>query len=98
MKKLLLATTALLLLCSAADAKGKKTSRKATHHKAKAKPTYYVNGDGTYSNSPNAAASDAKRPSPYKGQNVPENDGQKKNKERNLNYNNGQSMPGSDGK
>ncbi len=95
MKKLLLATTALLFLCSAADAKGKKTTRKATH---KTKPTYYVNGDGTYSNSPNATASDAKRPSPYKGQNVPENDGQKKNKERNLNYNNGQPMPGSDGK
>ncbi len=83
MKKLLLVATAFMLLCTGADAKGaKKTARKSSHKKEK--PTYYVNGDGTYSTSP--AATDATRPSPYKGNKVPENDGVKKNKERNLNY------------
>ncbi len=71
-----------MLLCSTLNAKGKKTTRKSTHHKAK--PTYYVNGDGTYSTG--SKATDANRPSAYKGDKVPENDGVKKNKERNLNY------------
>ncbi len=80
MKKTLLTLTALVLIVASADAKGvKKTHRKA-------KPTYYVKGDGTYSKRGHGAQTDATRPSPYKGDRVPENDGQKKNKERNLRY------------
>ena len=81
MKKLLLATTAFLLMLGSADAgpQSKRKSHKKTI-KAKAKRTYYVNGPE--GNTP----TDETRPSAYKGDKVPENDGVKKNKERNMNY------------
>lgn len=90
MKKIILACTAFMLLFSTADAKKKVAHKK----KPKAKTTYYVNGDGTYSTT---GHTDATRPSAYKGDRVPENDGQKKNKERNLNYNSGQPLPSNAG-
>lgn len=90
MKKLLLAIAALVLLIPAAEAgkKGQKTAPKKKH-----KPTYYVNGDGTYS----TGKPDAKRSTPYKGDKVPENDGQKKNLQRNMNYGTGQELAPSNG-
>ena len=94
MKTILLAFAALMLF-TPADAANKKSPRKkqVTKHK----PTYYYNSDGTLSSTPGGNA-DAKRPSSYKGDNVPENDGQKKNEQRNMNYNSGQALPASNGK
>ena len=93
MKKLLLAFTALLLFHMPAGAEAKK---KSSHRKAaKAKPTYYYNNsDGTMSQ----GKPDAQRPSAYKGDHVPENDGPKKNGQRNLNYNSGQPLPSNSGR
>ena len=85
-----------MILNTGAEAKTtKKTHKKVTRHRtAKAKPTYYYNKDGTLSD----GKSDAQRASPYNGDKVPENDGVKKNKQRNLNYNTGQALPSNSGK
>ena len=94
MKKTFLAIIALLVLQIPAGAEAKK---KSTHKKAhaKGKPTYYYNNsDGTLSQ----GKTDEQRPSAYKGDRVPENDGVKKNAQRNLNYNNGQALPANNGK
>jgi hypothetical protein len=95
MNRLILVVSALLILMPAADAVAKK--HKTGHHKrtarhAPVKRTYY--GRNT---SYKFKQTDAGRPSPYKGDNVPENDGQRKNKERNLNYGNSQPLPPNDG-
>jgi hypothetical protein len=96
MRKILLAIAALLMLQMSTDAQTVNKSHRR-HHKHK--PTYYYNNsDGSLSTKPNAATSDARRPSAYKGDRVPENDGQKKNKQRNINYNSGQPLPANNGK
>ena len=88
MKKLLIAITTVMIVlgCGTADA----ATRRHKKHRAH-KITYYN------SNS-RAVQTDATRPNAYHGDKVPENDGVKKNKQRNLNYNNGQPMPSSSGK
>ena len=99
MKKLLLSLLACLLIFTYGDAgavpkakKGKGARKTARHRRAK--PTYYYNSDGTLSDKPG----DARRPSAYKGDNVPENDGHRKNVQRNINYNSGQPLPSNSGK
>lgn len=94
MRKILLAVVALLMLAPGTEAKTTKKvyKKKARRHTA-AKPTYYYNSDGTLSTTP----ADAQRPSPYNGDRVPENDGVKKNQQRNLNYNSGQALPPNNG-
>lgn len=97
MSKIVLVLAALLMLHVEADAKTtKKVHKKATHkHVGSSKPTYYYNNsDGTISQ----GKPDERRPSAYKGDRVPENDGAKKNQQRNLNYNTGQALPASNGK
>jgi hypothetical protein len=85
----------MLILATSADAAVKK--RKASHHK---RSTRHSPARGAYSGrntSYKFKQTDAGRPSPYKGDNVPENDGQQKNKTRNLNYGNSQPLPPNDG-
>jgi hypothetical protein len=95
MKKLLPAILACLLICPNADAGGK---RKGAQKKVrKAKPTYYYNRDGTITEQP-APVTATKKPSAYKGDDVPENDGQQKNAARNINYNSSQPLPANNGK
>jgi len=98
MKKILLAITACLLILPAADAQNIKAKNKK-YRKHSSKPTYYYNSDGTLSDKPAGATTNPKKASAYKGDNVPENDGQKKNEQRNINYNNSsQPLPSSSGK
>jgi len=96
MKRLLLILCALGLMISSAEAgtgkKRKRVHHKRTTHHAPVKRTYY--GRNT---SYKFKETDAGRPSPYKGDKVPENDGQRKNMERNLNYGNSQPLPPNDG-
>ena len=89
MKNIILAIAALTLLQTSALAQGSRRHHKKYrgHHKT----TYYYDRN-------RPVQTDATRPSAYKGDKVPENDGVKKNKQRNLNYNNGQPMPSNSGK
>jgi hypothetical protein len=89
MRIILVAVATLAMFCT--DASGqtiKRTNRKYRKHK----PVYYNSNHRTQ------VQTDATRPSPYKGDKVPENDGVKKNAQRNINYNNGQPMPSNSGK
>ena len=98
MKHTLLLLLSFLLLIPFADGQTA-TTKRTKSKKHNTKPTYYYNSDGTLSDKPQENATpDAKRPSAYKGDNVPENDGQKKNEQRNINYNSGQPLPSSSGK
>ena len=97
MKHTLLALIACLLVLPFADAQ-KTTTKQTKSKKQDEKPTYYYNNDGTMTEKSEEKKTDAKRPSAYKGDNVPENDGQKKNQQRNMNYNSSQPMPSSSGK
>lgn len=98
MKHTLLILAAFLLILPTADAQ-KNTSKQTKHKKTSSKPTYYYNSDGTLSDKPQKTQTpDSKRPSAYKGDDVPANDGQKKNQQRNMNYNSGQPLPSSSGK
>jgi hypothetical protein len=98
MKHVLLLAFSFSLLIQVADGQTAATKRtKSKKHTSK--PTYYHNSDGSVSDRPQKKpTSDAKRPSAYKGDNVPENDGPKKNEQRNINYNSGQPLPSNSGK
>jgi len=98
MKKILLMLSVFLVFAGIAEAQTPRAKSKK-YRKHNSKPTYYYNSDGTLSDKPAGAATSTKRPSAYKGDNVPENDGQKKNEQRNINYNNSsQPLPSSSGK
>ena len=90
MKKIIFAAAAISMLSAAATAQDiKRSNRKYRKHK----PVYYYNGNVT-----GRVQTDSTRPSPYKGDKVPENDGVKKNMNRNMNYNSGQPLPSNSGK
>lgn len=92
MKFLTITLLAAFTLSTTADAH--KTGKKHYHKKSAAhKRTYYSGHDEHTS----FKTGDAGRPSPYKGDNVPENDGVKKNEERNKNYQTNQPLPPNNG-
>lgn len=63
--------------------------RRSTHHVRKhQRHTYYRTH----------TVAQPQAPSPYRGENTPINDGQKKNKHRNMNYNTGQPLPSNNGR
>jgi len=66
----------------------RKNHHRRSHHRAHRSHTYHRTH----------AVTQAEAPSPYKGDNTPINDGQRKNKQRNLNYNTGQALPASNGR
>jgi hypothetical protein len=68
-----------------------RSHRKATHRRA-----HHGVNRHTYYRS-HHAVTQAPAPSPYHGDNTPANDGIRKNKNRNLNYNSGQPLPPSNG-
>jgi hypothetical protein len=66
--------------------------RKAPRHRSHRR-VYYRSSRHTA----DRAAVRREEPSPYRGDNTPINDGQRKNKQRNLNYNTNQALPPSTG-
>ena len=87
--------TLIFLLCfqfdsgaqSRRNTRHKKYSHRHHRHRPATRHTYYRTH-----NRP------VEPPSVYKGDNTPVNDGQRKNKNRNLNYNTGQPLPASNGR
>lgn len=95
MNRLILLLGALMILTASADASVKK--RKTVHRKHTTRHAPARRTSHARNTSYRFRQTDAGRPSPYKGDNVPENDGQRKNKQRNMNYGNGQPLPPNDG-
>lgn len=83
----------VLLVCLPSDNASAQRSRKYhRHHRSMRHPArhkFYRTHD------PHATMHQA---SPYKGDNTPINDGQRKNKQRNMNYNTGQPLPSNTGR
>lgn len=86
----------VLLTCLQTDASAQRSRKYHRHHRrghyARQRPmrhTFYRTHD------PHATTH---QPSPYKGDNTPINDGQQKNKHRNMNYNTGQPLPSNTGR
>lgn len=74
-----------------------RTYRKSTHRPRAHHRTYHRRPRrSTYDRAYNGA-SQQQEPSAYRGNNTPINDGQRKNKQRNLNYNTNQPLPASNG-
>jgi hypothetical protein len=93
--KYLIATLALLI-CFQADisAQRRHSKHRRTHHRTH-RSHHRVHREKTYYRTHNGPV---QQPSAYKGDNTPINDGQKKNKNRNMNYNSGQPLPSSSGR
>jgi len=89
MKYILMLLTVCFLIQTDADAQSRKKNNYRKSH-ARRHHTYYR----THNTS---MKSDDVRPSPYKGDNTPSNDGPKKNQTRNLNSNSGQPLPPNNG-
>ena len=90
--KFLIATLALIIGLQA-DAMAQ--HRRSSHHRKVQRHHSRHHGRTFYRTH---SAHSAEAPSPYHGDNTPINDGQKKNKHRNMNYNTGQPVPSNNGK
>ncbi len=89
---------AAILLVWSADLSAqhvKKMTPQSRHRKAMHRRSAHSMHAKHYSRSHSTGM--AEPPSPYHGDNTPINDGVKKNKQRNLNYNSGQPLPPSNG-